>query len=47
MSKTSGAVDWPFCDLAAATSSALEPFGFAELIVIFGYFFSNPAMILP
>ena len=47
MSKTSGAVSWPFCALAAETSSAEEPSGLAELMVIFGYFFSKPAMILP
>ena len=47
MSNTSGAVDWPFCALAAETSSALEPSGLAELILMFGYFFSKPSMMAP
>ncbi len=45
-SSTSGAVDCPCCDFTAATSSALEPFGFAEFTLM-SYCFSKPAMILP
>ena len=47
MSTTSGAFAPVPCDLIAATSSAEEPFGFCDVILIFGYFFSKPAMILP
>ena len=45
-SKTSGALDLPFCWLAALISSWLAPSGWAEVILM-PYLSSKPLMMLP